>query len=196
MATLYVYILPVHNEDWLKLGMSNDPLRRATEFSPRYHEAFDLDRAIVVETEGRGDAAALERGLRRDLHVHRAPMPLTIRSQAGGHTEWLRGAYPALLDACRGSPLATALHHPSRSWFARAQWEQRSFLDGWSRSLMREYLLDPDDSTSAVLPSPLEAQLRDAVDAFHAFGQRVDDHLPAGLASWYAGLPDRPADPD
>ena len=196
MTTTYVYILPVHGEDWLKLGMSNDPLRRAREFSSRYYEAFDLDRAVLVETDGRADAAALERELRRNLRVHRAPMPLTIRSEAGGHTEWLRGAYPALLDACRDSPIATAVHHPARAWFARTQWEQRAMLDGWARGLMREYLLDPDESTPADLPAPLRAQLQDAVDAYHAFGLRIDDQLPAGLAAWYGGLPGLPAEPE
>ena len=195
MSTVYLYVLPVHNEDWLKLGMSNDPLRRAREFSARYFEAFDLDRAIVVETDRRKDAAALERELRRELRVHRAPMPLTIRADAGGHTEWLRGAYPALVDACRDSALATAMHHPARPWFARAQWEQRGMLDAWARSLMREYLLDPDEETPSSLPPPLQALLQDAVDAFHAFGMRVDDALPAGLAAWYAELPGLPTEP-
>lgn len=195
MATVYLYVLPVHNEDWLKLGMSNDPLRRAREFSSRYYEAFDLDRAILVETSRRRDAATLERELRRNLREHRAPMPLTIRAEAGGHTEWLRGAYPSLLQACRESSLAMALHQPARPWFASAQWAQRDALDTWARSLMREHLLDPDDSTSAGLPLTVQAQLRDAVDAFHAFGLRVDDHLPAGLGDWYGALPGLPPRP-
>ena len=99
MATAYVYMLPMFGEDWLKLGSSGDPLRRAREFSPRFFQLFDFEQALLVETGDRGEAGRVETALRRTLRAHRAPMPLEIRSAAGGHTEWLRGALPALQEA-------------------------------------------------------------------------------------------------
>lgn len=196
MAIAYLYVLPLHGEDWLKLGISNDPLRRAREFSPRFHETFDLAEAFVVETEARKDAAALEKSLRHTLRLHRAPVPLTIRQGAGGHTEWLRGAHPHLLESCRESPLASVVHYPATPWFADAQWQTRTRLHTWASGLLREFLLDPDASGLTTLPAGLRAQLHDAIDTFHAFGQRVGDHLPHALQSWYAALPDLPGTGD
>lgn len=60
---------------------------------------------------------------------------------------------------------------------------------------MREHLLDPDDTSAGVLPASLQIHLRDAVDAFHAFGLDVEDCLPPGLRDWYRGIPGLP-EPD
>jgi hypothetical protein len=195
MATGYVYVLPLHNEDWLKLGVSNNPLRRAREFSLRFFDAFDLDQAILVETEGMRDAALLEKRLKQSLREHRAPRPLTIRTQAGGHTEWLRGAYPAVLDACLTSPLTVALHTPAWNWFARAQWEERMLLNAWTSTLLRNIGLEPDVVLHERLPAALQLHLSNALDAFHAFGWRVEDYLPAALQEWYAKHPELPPSP-
>ena len=190
MSRVFVYVLPLLGDEWLKLGISADPLRRAQDFSRRYYELFDFDAAFLVETEDRRDAGRIELMLRRSLQDHRAPMPLAVRPEAGGHTEWLRGAYPALLGATQqlaagGYPL----HAPARTWFANALGVQQNVLNTWASTALSEYGIEPDAQDPGPLPLPLKALLDDVVGAFHHFGWRVGASLPPALQSWYAGLP-------
>ena len=60
---------------------------------PRYFDFFDIERAILIETPRVADARAVETALKRQLRDHRAPAPLDIPHDAGGETEWFRGAY-------------------------------------------------------------------------------------------------------
>lgn len=95
----WLYILALEGpEDLLKVGLSRRPLPRWAAFHPRWYEAFDLGCSLLVGCETRGDAQRLETSLHRQLRVHGSPMPLTIRPNAAGSTEWYRGAYP---HACR-----------------------------------------------------------------------------------------------
>lgn len=193
MAIAFAYVLPLHGEDWLKLGSSSDPLRRAREFSPRFFELFDFDRAFLIETENRRDASRLEQALRRTLRLHRAPMPLEVRAQAGGHTEWLRGAYPGLEQAALD--LASAghtLHRPARPWFEHALGRQRPELHAWTSTALRQHLIDPDAGAPAVLPAALAVLLDDVRDAFHHFGWDIGAFLPPALQHWYARGPAPP----
>jgi hypothetical protein len=92
----FLYVLVATGpEDLLKVGMTHDPLGRWSSFHPRWFQAFDLDHTMLVETETRADAQALETALHRSLRGHGCPVPLTMRSAAGGVTEWYRGAYAA-----------------------------------------------------------------------------------------------------
>jgi hypothetical protein len=193
MSIAFAYVLPLHGEDWLKLGSSSDPLRRAREFSPRFFELFDFDRAFLIETESRRDASRLEQALRRTLRLHRAPMPLHVRAEAGGHTEWLRGAYPdlqrAALDlACGGH----TLHLPARPWFSRALGRQRAELHAWTSAALRQHLIDPDAGAPAEFPAALAVLLDDVRGAFHHFGWNIAPCLPPALQHWYAGGPAPP----
>lgn len=190
MAHAYLYVFPLHAEDWLKVGMSTNPLRRAQEFHRRFYDVFDLSRAFLIETESARDAAALEGRFRDEFSAHRSAMPLSIRQEAGGFTEWYRGAHPALLAAAR--ELASEgfnLIEPSIGWFARALDAERPTLHAWASALLRECLLDPDDALCDPLPQAAAAALRDAVDAFRSLGLDVDEQLPRALQSWYRGLP-------
>jgi len=90
----WLYILAANGaEDLLKVGLTRDPLSRWSALHPRWYEAFDLSHSLLVACESRADAQALETRLHRDLVEHACPMPLTMRSAAGGFTEWYRGAY-------------------------------------------------------------------------------------------------------
>lgn len=90
----WLYVLAVEGpEDLLKVGLSRDPLLRWSAFHPRWYEAFNLNRSLLVACETRRDAQQLETELHRHLHAHGCPMPLTIRVDAAGGTEWYRGAY-------------------------------------------------------------------------------------------------------
>jgi Meiotically Up-regulated Gene 113 (MUG113) protein len=75
----YVYICPCAWEDHCKIGFSRDPLSRIQSLHRRWFEFFDLDQAVLVETESVRDARDLELELRRPLASHNAPAPLTVR---------------------------------------------------------------------------------------------------------------------
>src|SRR5687768_17791798 len=51
-----------------------------TLFRSRWFEAFDLEHSLLVETETRADAQALETALHRRLVEHACPAPLTFRA--------------------------------------------------------------------------------------------------------------------
>lgn len=195
MASGFVYLLPLHGEDWLKAGISTDPLRRAREFHRRFFELFDFSQALLLETGSPRDAAAVERGLREAFRVHRAPMPLTVRAVAGGHTEWYRGAYPAMSAAVRELETAGyALHAPGQDWFAAALRARRGELHDWSSSLLRQHFFDPDEALAEPLPADAAALLLDNVETYRHFGLGVREHLPAALHAWYDALPPLAAD--
>lgn len=185
MAEGYVYVLPLRNEDWLKLGMSTDPLRRAREFSRRFFDEFDFDNALLVQFDSVREAGAMEQQLRRRFAQHRAPMPMTIRSEAGGFTEWYRGAHPGLSEAV---DLLQAeghvVHKPARLWFTDAMRSRRAELHGWASALLRENLIDPDVPLPEALPPELAAQLFDAVEAYRSFGISVEGLVPSALEDW------------
>ena len=190
MATGFVYLLPVRGEDWLKLGISTDPLRRARQFSRRFFEVFDFDQAMLLETGSPREAAVLERRFRGSFRPHRAPMPMSVRLEAGGHTEWYRGAYPALAEALRAEQAAgQTLHSPARAWFAETLQQRRGELHDWAGTLLRQYLRDPDEALLEPLPADAEALLLDTVEAYRRFGVGVAGHLPPALLEWYRTLP-------
>jgi hypothetical protein len=189
MSAVYVYVLPLHGEDWLKLGISNDPLRRASEFSARFHAAFDLVQAMLVETGDRREARQIEQRFRRQLKLHRAPMPLDIRRSAGGHTEWLRGAYPALVDETANlRRQGYALHHPAVHWFGSAMDRLRPEFHSWACALLGEFLIDTTEPIEGDLPAPLRRRLEATVDTFHHFDLDLADGMPPALAPWYRRL--------
>ena len=89
-AFLYV-LVTAGPEDLLKVGLTHNPLQRWSSFHPRWFEAFDLDHSLLIETETRADAQAVETSLHRHLVAQQCPMPLTMFASAGGATEWYRG---------------------------------------------------------------------------------------------------------
>ena len=194
MAEAYVYLLPLHGEDWLKLGKSTDPLRRAREFSSRFYDEFDFDEALLVQFDSDREAAATELALRRQFARHNAPMPLTIRFEAGGYTEWFRGARSGMSSAIDGLEAAGHIvHRPARPWFARAMASRRSDLHAWASALLREHLIDPDAAPPGPLPGTVALQLADVLDAYLSFGIDIEGLLPAALDDWRVGTTIRQA---
>jgi hypothetical protein len=88
--------------------------------------------------------------------------------------------------------LGQALHAPAHAWFAAALQDERGALFDWSRTLLRQYLHDPDHDLPEPLPDDAAALLLDTVDAYRRFGVGVSGHLPAALQAWYRGLPPPP----
>jgi hypothetical protein len=159
-------------EDLLKVGLTHDPVARWSAFHRRWFEAFDLDHSVLIQTETRRDAQALETALHRLLREHNCPPPMTMRGQFGGGTEWYRGAYRSALEFCSAAAdQGHVLHSPARPWFARAMRERSEALAG----LIDQGLRDMADG--AMTPAQYDA-LNDLIDAHRAFD--------AGLATRFA----------
>lgn len=180
----FVYVLPCCDEDILKVGFSRDPLVRMQTLHPRYFEFFDLERAVLVGTEGVNDARRLESELFAVAELHRAPGPLSITAAAGGHTEWFRGAYPLLCAAVahRAAAGGYTLHMPAGEWL-------RARLDRQADTLYESstHLLRAIDTARAYgeVATALQAQLRNLLDACAALGLEVAHRIPPAVLSWY-----------
>ena len=180
MPACHLYILPLLNEDLVKLGISVDPLARVRAFAPRYYECFDLERSCLVGFDSVAEARRRETGLHRQLRSWNAPRPLTVPLRAGGHTEWYRGASGLLRDeAARDLQLGYPVHQPAGDWWRQRLQEERPLLFEWGEQHLR-------DLPSGALPqTALWQSIVDVLDAWPALGLRVDDALPEPLAHAY-----------
>lgn len=166
----FLYVLAASGaEDLVKVGITQDPLSRWSSFHPRWFEAFDLGHSLLVETETRADAQRLETQLHRQLETHSCPIPLSMRLQVGGFTEWYRAAYAQLwrfAHAC--SDEGYVVHLTATEWLARAMRETQAALPGllqqasadhfagWLRPAQREVLLNLVDAHSFFDPSVMD----------------------------------------
>lgn len=187
----FLYVAPSVYEDLLKLGFSRNPLARLQALHPRWFEVFDLERALLVETETVRDARRIELRLRRRLVEHNAPAPLTIRRGAGGHTEWYRGAYDELRQATAALEAEGHVRHaPARDWYRRALCAHRDALYGWTLAMLGEHELVGDGAGCAA-PARHRAcrahPVRDALDAFAALDIELEPWLSAEVLRWYRG---------
>jgi len=183
----HLYVLPCAYEDLLKLGFSRQPLERMQALHPRFFEFFDLDRALLVETETVRDARKLELDLGHALAEYSAPAPLTVRLQAAGHTEWYRGAYPSLAQAVQLlSDRGHIVHAPLRPWVETQMQARAPALFAWGTSVLDRVEGEPDHLDRLPMLHALRQQVIDVLDAHRAFGIDVPGHLPDALAQWYA----------
>ncbi len=177
-----MYVLPHRGEEFLKLGFSRDPLARMQSLHPRYFEFFDIERAILIETPRVADARAVETALKRQLVEHRAPAPLDIRHDAGGETEWFRGAYDVIAATlasysamgygvvCDPRPrLAEMLHRQGAQTFEWASLQWRAINEG-----------------DAFIVERATRTLTDALDAYRWFEIDSKEFVPTQVATWYA----------
>lgn len=176
----FVYVLPCAYEDILKLGFSRDPLDRMQALHPRWFEFFDLDRALLIETETVRDARDMELGLQRVVAEHNAPAPLVIRREAAGHGEWYRGAQELLSRTA--ATLAAGgyiLHARLRPWLRERLLERSDRLYGWTLGV-----LTPDDLERPASTLPQRA-VRDRLDAFVALDIGLEPFLSPDVHAWY-----------
>lgn len=171
-----LYVLAMAGpEDLLKVGMTSDPLQRWSAFHPRWFDVFDLEYSLLVETETRADAQALETTLHRRLIEHQCPVPLTMHLPAGGATEWYRGAYPAARDFVMECEAAGhVVHLQSRPWLEGAMSVARDRLAGLVQQAFE------DHCCGGLSPAQLSS-LRDLVDAHRSFGADIDMLLPPDI---------------
>lgn len=176
----FVYVLPCAYEDILKLGFSRDPLQRMQALHSRWFEFFDLDAGFLVETETVRDARDLELGLANVIAEHNAPVPLVIRPEAAGHSEWYRGAHPTL--ARTAQTLAAGgyiLHAPLRPWLRERLAECSDRLFSWTLAM-----LSPEDLEGAA-PTPARRRVDDTLDSFGALDIDIEPFVPQPVLEWY-----------
>jgi hypothetical protein len=187
-GTAFVYVAPCCHEDILKLGFSRDPLSRLQQLHPRWYDFFDLDAGWLVETDRVREARDLELQLRRSITLHNAPAPLVVVRAAAGHTEWFRGALPAL-HAATGTLFDAGhrVHRPLRDWL-RARLEARSDrLFHWSDEMLQA--ISQAEHTGDPVQVSLQRTLRDALDAWPALDLALDGHVSDAVAAWHRGIP-------
>jgi hypothetical protein len=180
----FLYVFPCGWEDLLKVGISRDPLDRLQDLHSRWFDFFDLDRGVLVEFDRVRDARAQELALGHRLAEHRATAPLTVRTDAGGFTEWFRGAAAALdATAAELGALGHPVHAPLRPWLRAALQSRDALLFSWT-----EAMLDADDLVARDAATPRRQAVRDALDARVALGIDLAPLLPAAVLDWHAGL--------
>ena len=179
----FLYVAPRMHDDILKLGFARDPLVRLHALHGRYYEFFDLDAGFLIETDTVRESRNLETAFKRLLCDHNAPAPLTARRQAGGFSEWYRGAYGILSDRARALADEGFQHHPSlRTWLRQRLIAQSADLYAWSEAIVST--LPSDDVVDrSVLP---EARtLTDVLDAYADFEIGLEPLLSADVLDWY-----------
>jgi hypothetical protein len=183
----FVYVIPCAHEDILKLGMSRDPLGRFQTLHPRYFDFFDFDQALLVQTDSVREARAIELRLGRSLALHRAPAPLGVAATAGGHTEWYRGALAELQrEAAALREAGHRVQQPLREWMAEALRERGRLLFHWSQQMLEAIEVEKGPGAPPARPGPLEWTLRNALDAYAAFGLDFGGQVPERVARWHA----------
>ena len=178
----FAYVFPCRWEDHCKIGFSRDPLGRIAALHPRWFEFFDLERGVLVEAESVRDARDLELVLRRPLREHNAPAPLTVRVQAGGGTEWFRGAGQAVEDTVRDLARRGYRVRPLQAWLQAALAARRDGLHEWTLAQ-----LTVEELEGLCGDTPAQRQVRDQLDAFEALGIGIDAVLPVAVRDWYRG---------
>jgi hypothetical protein len=180
----FVYVLPCRHEDILKVGFSRDPLLRMRTLHPRYFDFFDCERAFLIETDTVREARRLESDFASALEANNAPAPLVVSPEAGGHTEWYRGAYPTLLQMAFS--LATVqgwrVHAPLRPWLAGRLDRDSGTLYEWSSQVHAAI------QQARIYGKPsgeLPGQLRARLDALAALGLAPQSRVPPAVWSWY-----------
>ena len=174
----FVYIAACSGpEDILKVGLSHDPVARWSAFHRRWFEAFDLDQSLLIQTETRRDAQVLETALHRLLREHNCPIPLTMRDQFGGATEWYRGAYGTAFGfAHTAARQGHVLHSPARRWFESAVRARTDVLAGLLDQAKR------DMAYGVLSPAQLDA-LHDLIDMYRTFDESIGARFSTELAT-------------
>ncbi len=186
----YAYVLPCRFEDILKVGFTRDPLRRLHALHRRYFDFFDLDRALLIEVPRVREARAIERTLIVELSELRAPAPLVVRQVAGGHTEWYRGAEPAVQAALPRllADSGGALHTPLRSWLRNEFAQFSDQLWQWSLMLMEAIEYETHNLPPEAQRGLPARTLRHVLDSCVALGFDLTRLVPARVRDWHGSL--------
>ena len=191
----WTYVLPCRERDMLKVGFSRDPLRRLHALHHRFFEFFDLERALLIETDTVREARFIERALIRRFAAARLPAPLAVRQVAGGRTEWFVGVAPeveamaCLLARERGH----VLHTPLSGWLRARFAASGDVLYGWSAHMLDAVAYEQFNPPAAGAADARPAQaLRAALDMLAALDMDLQCLVTPAVVTWYryGALPD------
>jgi len=149
----------------------------------RYFAFFDLERALLIETETVRDARKLELDLGRSIVVHGAPAPLVIRREASGHTEWYRGAYARLIrEAAALRTRGFVVHAPAAPWIRENLAARSDTLFAWSGQMLQAIEWA---SQSGCNIDAMQRTLQDALDAYEALAIDLTPLLSPAVLYWH-----------
>ena len=183
----FVYLLPCRDEDLLKVGFSRDPLQRLRTLHPRFFRFFDLDRAVLLETERLSEARRIERLLITRFAAQRAPAPRVVPLAAAGHTEWYRGVADAAIELLHAQSQAHALplHAPLRDWLRQRfeDWSDRLYDSTAQLLVAIEY--ERHNLPEALQSRRAERALVEMLDLYQALGIELQPRLPDSVWHFY-----------
>jgi T5orf172 domain len=183
----FVYVLPCRDEDILKVGFSRDPLERMRTLHPRFFEFFDLERALLIETDQLREARRIERLFITTFVDHQAPAPLVVPRAAAGYTEWYRGIHPMVTALARSECAASALtlQAPLSAWLRDRfeQWSDRLF--DWSAQMLELIEYERFNVPMEEKTQRGEKALSHVLDTYAALGVDVQPRVPRAVWSWY-----------
>ncbi|TWI04486.1 hypothetical protein IP90_00616 [Luteimonas cucumeris] len=185
-GTCFLYVAPCAYEDIAKVGFARDPLVRLHALHGRFYEFFDLDAGYLIETDSVREARTLETRLHRAIALHNAPAPLVIREQAGGFSEWFRGAGDPLAEQARLLAEEGFVHHASlRPWLRRRLLTQSAALYAWTDKVIADLYQEAENQGVPATSPTLRRVLLDALDAYVALDVDLAPLLPPEVLRWH-----------
>ena len=183
----YVYVLPCRDENLLKIGVSRDPVQRLRTLHPRFFAFFDLDRAVLLETDFVREARAIERQMIGLYSPYQALAPLIVPDSAGGHTEWYRGIVDEVTATLAKISVENgmSLHSPLRTWLRERFQDSASLLHGWSAWMLEAIEYERFNLPAELQSGQHERTLRNVLDCYASLGIDLALALPAAVLRWY-----------
>lgn len=183
----FVYVLRCKGEDLLKVGFSHDPISRFHALHPKFYNFFDLNESLLIETDRMKEARRLERLFIERWPEHRAPAPLTINPQAGGHTEWFRGVGDSITTVAERltDRYGHRMYSPLFGWVRDRLLERTDLLFAWSERVYQIIDWQLQNQHALVRDTSYANSLRDALDAIEAVGIDSEPLVPKSVYQWY-----------
>jgi hypothetical protein len=182
----YVYVLPCQGEDLLKVGFTRDPLQRFRTLHRRFYAFFDLEAALLIETEHLREARRIERLFIERWPEHQAPAPLVIPQSAAGHTEWFRGIRAPVCDFAHtlAQRYGHEVHAPLRAWLASRFLQRSDVLFDWSQRMLDFIEYQALNVSLEERTDAYALALEDALDACRSVGLDLDALVPGPVLRW------------
>lgn len=182
----FVYILPCHGDDLLKVGFTRDPLQRFQTLHKRFFMFFDLEAGFLIETDRLHEARRLERLFIERWPDHNAPPPLQVPTSAAGHTEWFRGIRDEVAPFAQrlAERYGYQMHRPARAWIAAQFMERSDALYEWSAQLFTAIQDAQNHGALTDALQPYIEALNDTVIACQTLGVDPSDVVAPQVLTW------------
>lgn len=183
----FVYVLRCKGEDLLKVGFSHDPISRFHTLHPKFYTFFDLNESLLIETDRMKEARRLERVFIERWPEHRAPAPLTINPQAGGHTEWFRGIGDSIAAVAERltNRYGYRMYSPLNDWIRDRLFERTDLLFAWSDRMYQIIDWQLQNQHAPIRDTSYANRLCEALDAIEAVGIDSEPLVPEFVYQWY-----------